>query len=169
MRSAGYQFRLSIFQVFCGLALAACGISSFGAGAQQQSPVFQGSWTASVGSGGHVFRGTWSAQAAPQTPDSLQGSWTLLNDSGEVALQGTWSARKSPRAWHGTWSALAAGGGSYSGTWDANLDGSAGETLQEMLKRTLEKPVAGSWRSGRYQGFWWLNGSAPKTKTAKPR
>src|SRR5262249_36646285 len=145
-----------------------CGVLGSAARAQQQPLVFQGAWTASVGSGGQVFRGSWSAQAWPQNPSALQGSWTLLNGGGEIALQGTWSARKSAGAWHGTWSARAAGGGSYSGTWDADLEGVPGKTLAEMLKRTLEKQVAGSWHSGRYQGFWWLNGSAPKNKAEKP-
>jgi hypothetical protein len=35
----------------------------------------------------------------------------------------------------------------------------SGKTLEDMLKQTLEKQVAGSWRSGRYQGNWWLKGS----------
>jgi hypothetical protein len=30
--------------------------------------------------------------------------------------------------------------------------------MHDMLKRTTEKQVAGSWRSGRYQGNWWLDG-----------
>jgi hypothetical protein len=167
---SGAKFRLRNLGRFCCVALAVCDICSFAASAQQQqSAVLQGTWTASVGSGGQVFRGTWSAQASPQAANSFEGSWALLGDSGQVAVQGTWSARKSPGAWHGTWSARAAGGGSYSGTWGADLDSSAGKTLQEMLKRTFEKPVAGSWRSGRYQGFWWLSGSAPRTKAAKPR
>src|SRR5215469_16352579 len=87
-----------------------------------QAPlVEQGTWTASVGSAGQFFHGTWSAQVSPQSANSLQGSWTLLSDAGDLELEGNWTARKSPRAWQGSWSARAANGGSYSGSWEAEL------------------------------------------------
>jgi len=166
--AVGSVLRLKILLSLCCFAFAVCGVFRPAALAQQQSLVFQGTWTATVGSGGQDFRGSWGAQTSPQNPNALQGSWNLLNNAGEIALQGTWSARKSAGAWHGTWSARSAGDGPYSGTWDADLHSFPGKTLQEMLKRALEKQVAGSWRSSRYQGFWWLNGSAPKTGTEKP-
>jgi len=31
-----------------------------------------------------------------------------------------------------------------------------GKTMEDMLKRTAEKQIGGSWRSGRAQGNWWL-------------
>jgi hypothetical protein len=32
------------------------------------------------------------------------------------------------------------------------------KTFEEMLNRAMEKQVSGSWRSGRIQGNWWLQG-----------
>ncbi len=153
------------------LSVAACWIGwSFGvhlhpdsqALAEEGSPVFRGTWTATAGAT-QVFRGTWSAQTSPHRPNTALGSWTLLNESGEIALDGTWSAQKTGQGWHGTWSARARSGQSLSGTWNGDLAGFSGKTLEEMLKRTAEKQVAGSWRSGRYQGNWWLEGSPSGT------
>jgi hypothetical protein len=31
-----------------------------------------------------------------------------------------------------------------------------GKTFEDMLKRTAEKQIGGSWQSGRAQGNWWL-------------
>src|SRR5262245_60673277 len=62
--------------------------------AQEDSPVFQGSWTATAGA--TVFRGTWSAQTFPRSRNTARGSWKLLNEAGEIALDGTWSAQKLP-------------------------------------------------------------------------
>lgn len=135
------------------------GGSSF-ARPRQAAPVFQGSWTATVGAG-QVFRGMWSAQA--RTANFTSGSWTLLNEAGDVTLQGTWSATKIRGAWQGSWSARPASGGSYSGSWAADLAEAAGKTLQDMLQKTAQKQVAGSWRSGRHQGNWWLESAVAKT------
>ena len=129
----------------------------FRALAQEDSPVFQGGWTAT--SGATVFRGTWSAQTSPRSRNTARGSWTLLNEAGEIALDGTWSAQKSPQGWHGTWTARTRTGQLLSGTWNGDLADFKGKTIEDMLKRTAEKQVAGSWRSGRHQGDWWLEGS----------
>jgi len=32
------------------------------------------------------------------------------------------------------------------------------KTFEDMLKRTIEKQVSGSWQRGRMQGGWWLQG-----------
>lgn len=133
-------------------------------GAQESPAVYQGTWTASVGSG-QFLRGAWAGQVSSRNPNTASGSWTLLNDAGEVVLQGTWSAQKNGRGWAGTWAARIANGRSFTGTWAADLDAFQGKTFADMLKRTTEKQVAGSWRSGRYQGYWWLNGSpAPRKR-----
>jgi hypothetical protein len=95
-------------------------------------------------------------------PNAAQGSWTLHNDSGEVTLSGTWSARKASSDWQGTWSARTAQGRTFSGTWNADISASRDKTLADMLNRTLEKEVAGSWHSGRYEGNWWLRGLKAK-------
>jgi hypothetical protein len=120
-------------------------------------PAFRGTWTSTVGTG-QTFRGAWSGQTSPQSPNTVRGSWTLFNEANEIVLQGTWSAQKTSRGWQGTWTARAANGASFSGTWYADLPDFRGKTMEDMLKRTTEKQVAGSWRSSHYQGNWWLDG-----------
>ncbi len=123
-----------------------------------QAKALRRDWIATVGPK-EVFRGRWSGEALPNTPNAAQGSWTLLSDANRILLEGTWSARKSAQGWHGTWSARTAHGQSFSGTWEADLAGFSGKTLEEMLRRTAEKQISGSWRSGRLSGNWWLSGS----------
>ena len=89
-----------------------------------------------------------------------QGSWTLLTETGQV-LEGTWSAQKTRLGWQGTWTARTLEGRSFSGTWKANLADLNAKTFEKMLAGTAEKETAGSWRSSRYQGNWWLKGSPP--------
>jgi hypothetical protein len=125
--------------------------------AQEASPVFRGSWIATAGPT-QVLRGTWSGQALPGRPNVGQGSWTLLTRTGQV-LEGTWSAQKTRLGWQGTWTARTLEGRSFSGTWKADIADLGGETFEKMLGWTAEKEMAGSWRSGRYQGNWWLKGS----------
>jgi hypothetical protein len=125
--------------------------------AQEPGGVLYGSWTATAGPS-QIFRGTWSAETSRRNPNEAQGSWTLVNDSGEVVLQGTWSARKTGRQWKGTWRAQTNRGQSFSGNWEADLPESADQTFAALLKRTIEKQVAGSWQSGGYRGNWWLTG-----------
>jgi len=129
--------------------------------AQQSSTVLQGTWTARAGPT-QVFRGAWSAEILPGSPNTARGSWTLWNDRNEMVLEGTWSASKTGRDWQGSWTARAATGQSFTGGWNADLSGSALKTIQDMFERTAQKEVAGSWRSGRYQGNWWCKGSVVK-------
>lgn len=119
-------------------------------------PALGGYWSATTGRKAS-FRGRWWARA--ESPDAASGNWTLLDDANRIRLEGTWSARKSPRGWQGTWTAHADAGSALSGTWQADLDGFSGKTFEDMLKHTLEKQVSGSWRSGRYTGYWWLQGT----------
>jgi len=133
------------------LLLASCALA--------QPPVIRGSWTATIGPK-QVYRGKWSAQALPGTQNAAHGSWTLLNDNAQTIAEGTWSAKKSARGWQGTWTArVAKSQRSFSGTWLADLPGFQGRAFEEMFQQTLERQVAGSWRSGRMQGNWWLKGS----------
>ena len=132
-------------------------VTALSPAAQDVSPAFRGTWTSTVATG-QVFRGAWSAQISPKTPNSVRGSWTLFNDANEIILQGTWSARKTAAGWPGNWTARASNGASFAGTWDADLPDFRGQTMADMLKRTTEKQVAGSWQSGRYQGNWYLDG-----------
>jgi hypothetical protein len=146
---------MSVWGIVIALLLAGAG------GAQKSPPVFEGTWTARVGPT-VVFRGMWSAQVSEKNQDVAQGSWTLLNEAKEVQLQGTWSARKTATDWQGTWTAQLQYGPEYSGTWSADLADFDGKTLGAMLERTMTKEVAGSWRRGRYQGYWWLKGLQPR-------
>jgi len=125
----------------------------------QQAPFeFRGRWTATAGSS-QAFRGTWTAQVPPDSPNAAEGSWTLLSDTGEVRLYGTWSAQKARSCWQGTWTARTPRGQSFSGTWNADLTEIGSKTFKQMLEWTGEKEIAGSWRSGGSQGYWWLKGS----------
>jgi hypothetical protein len=131
--------------------------------AQPAPPALRGTWTATAGPK-DAYRGKWSAQALPGTPNAAHGSWALLNDAGHIVTEGTWSAQKSAHGWHGTWSAhILLGRPSFgrplSGTWQAQVEDFKGKTFEGMLQRTLERQIAGSWRSGRLQGNWWLKGS----------
>lgn len=126
--------------------------------AQEPSSVFRGTWTATAGPT-QVLRGTWSAQTSPANQDVARGSWTLLNEAGEILLEGTWSAQKTGQGLQGTWTARPMKGQSLSGTWTVGGANLIAKSLAQMLKSTATKEVAGSWRSGRYQGNWWLKGS----------
>jgi hypothetical protein len=138
-----------------GLILGFCALG------QQASPVLLGSWTATAGPG-QIFRGTWSAQVSLHSPNRAIGSWTVVNEAGDVLLEGTWSAQKTGLRWQGTWTARPMKGQSLSGIWTADAASLNVESLSEMLKSTATKEVTGSWRSGRYQGNWWLKGSPSK-------
>lgn len=142
------------------------------AGTFAPAPELHGSWTATAGS--QTFHGSWGTEISRRTPDFAQGYWTLLNDADERIMQGTWSARKTGSSWHGTWTARIERGRSFSGSWDADMTDSAqseqsprsskakDKTFVDMLMRTLEKDVGGSWRSGSYGGTWSLRGIPPK-------
>ena len=142
-------------QILLAVLLLACAGS-----AQQPSPELHGTWTATSGS--PTFAGTWGAEISPRTPDYAQGYWTLLNESGERIAQGTWTARKVASRWHGSWTARTSQGGSFSGSWDADMNGSKDKTFVDMLTRTLEKQISGAWQSGRLSGNWWLKGVPSK-------
>ena len=129
--------------------------------AQEPLPALDGSWTASTSSG-QIFRGSWSGQTSQQNLNTARGSWILVNEAGEIILEGTWSAHKMNQGWQGTWTARVHRGTPLSGTWSAELPSFSGKTIQAMLERTTEREVAGSWRTGRYQGNWWLKGSPRK-------
>jgi hypothetical protein len=125
---------------------------------ERDSPVLAGTWIATAGPT-QVFRGAWSGQTSPQTPNTALGSWALFNEASEIVLEGTWSMRKTGQGWQGSWTARTSKGQSFSGTWGADLANFSGKTIEQMLESTVEKQVAGSWISGRRQGNWWLKGS----------
>ena len=157
-RASRMHFVLSVI-LFPMLGAIAVGLFSDSRTSAQQKPtVLQGTWTVTAAPT-RVFHGAWSAQILPSSPNAARGSWTLFNDANEMVMSGTWSARKTGQDWQGTWTARTAAGQSFSGTWDADLGGFVGKAIKDMLVRTAEKEVGGSWRSGPYQGNWWLKGS----------
>ena len=146
---------MKVWSFVFGLLVGLCAL------AQQVSPALLGSWTATAGPN-QIFRGTWSAQTSLHNANRALGSWTLVNDAGDVLLEGTWSAQKTGQHWQGTWTARTTKGGSFSGTWNADAASLNVQSFAEMLKSTAAKEVAGSWRSGHYQGNWSLKGSQNK-------
>jgi len=129
-------------------------------GAQDAPTVLKGTWTANAGA--RVLGGTWSAQVEAGTPNGAHGRWAILDGNQRIVMQGTWSAQKRAKVWQGTWSAVVVsqvGGRSvssppYSGSWQADVDPSQTGTLLEMLKRTAEASVSGTWQSAQQQGKW---------------
>jgi hypothetical protein len=144
---------MKIWSLIFGLLLSSCAL------AQEASPVLGGSWTATAGSS-QTFHGRWSGQTSLHNPSVAEGSWTLLNEKGEVVLEGTWSAKKTGHDLQGTWTARPTKGQAFSGTWAADAANLNAESFAEMLQRTATNEVGGSWRSGRYEGDWWLKGSS---------
>ena len=78
-----------------------------------------------------------------------------IGENNQIVLEGTWSARKLASVWQGTWTARIRGR-NVSGTWNAVMADFNGKTFEDMLKRTAEKQIGGSWQSDRAQGNWWL-------------
>jgi len=137
--------------------LALCGLCTPCAAAQETGLVLRGTWTATAGS--QTFRGSWGAGISRSNPNSAEGYWTLVNESDERVMDGTWTARKTGTRWRGTWTARITRGRAFSGVWDADISDTKAKTFTDMLRRTIEKEIAGSWQSGRYGGNWWLRGA----------
>jgi hypothetical protein len=123
----------------------------------QSTLQIRGSWRATAGA--RVFQGSWTATLNPNTPNLAQGSWTLI-EGNRVVLQGTWAAEKQRAVWRGSWSAriasAPAGSPPISGTWQANVKDSTLDTLTDMLQRTAQEQVDGTWRRGSMSGSWSL-------------
>jgi hypothetical protein len=137
--------------------------AAFDAAVQQPALELRGSWRATANS--RVFQGTWTAAIDPKTPNVAQGTWTLI-EANRVRLQGTWAAEKLRAGWRGTWSARVASGRvgsppspSMTGTWQADIKDASLKTLVDMLQRTAQAQVDGTWRRGGMTGTWSLAGS----------
>jgi len=148
---------MTSLSLIAALLLSSCAL------AQEAPSGLHGSWTATAGPN-QIFRGTWTGRTLPGKPNPAEGSWGLVSDTGQIILEGTWSALKSSAAWQGTWTPRTVQGQSFSGTWRADLADFKGKTFEEMLESTAQKEVAGWWRSGRYQGNWWLKSSPPQDR-----
>jgi hypothetical protein len=148
----GFRIKLS-FTALLLLLLACCALAQQPANPPNDQG-WRGTWAASAGL--RSFHGRWWAQLIANSQNAASGSWTLLSDSNQIVLEGTWSARKTSNGWQGTWTARVNSGTAFSGTWTA--DNIEGKTFADMLKLTLEKQIAGAWRSRGMQGNWWLMG-----------
>jgi hypothetical protein len=42
--------------------------------------------------------------------------------------------------------------------WTSNTPDITAKTFEDLLHMAIDKQVAGSWKSGRMQGNWWLQG-----------
>jgi hypothetical protein len=143
-------------------ALALVALLSARAHAADAPTKLDGTWSA-TNAAKQVFRGFWTAEVAPGTPDVALGTWTMVDDRGTTLMGGTWSARRAPRGWRGTWSArIGAGNNVVSGTWEADDSTLKGaKTFADMLARSEQKQIAGVWHMGRAHGNWWL---APRAR-----
>jgi hypothetical protein len=125
--------------------------------ASQSTVQLRGSWRATAGT--RVFQGTWTVDVNPNTPNLAQGSWTVI-EGNRIVLQGTWAAEKQRAVWRGSWSALMAsapaGSPPITGTWQADVKDSSIDTLTEMLQRTAQTQIDGTWRRGQMSGRWAL-------------
>ena len=134
--------------------------AAFDAAVRQPELGLRGSWLATAGT--RVLQGTWTAAIDPKTPNVAQGTWTLI-EANQVRLQGTWAAQKLRAGWRGTWSAHVPSGRGVSapmtGTWQADIKDARLKTLVEMLQRTAQAQVDGTWRRRQMTGTWSLVGS----------
>jgi hypothetical protein len=121
------------------------------AGAADQ-PKWQGTWAATVGSGG-AFAGTWNA-APGEAPDTVGGTWSLRDQNGAELATGTWAAGKEGKIWKGTWQARRPSGQVYDGTWRAQIDLPVTSHFADLFEAAIAKAISGSWRMGNYAGAW---------------
>ena len=123
----------------------------------QSTLQLRGSWRATAGT--RIFQGTWTATLDPNKPNLAQGSWTVI-EGNRVLLQGTWAGERERAGWRGAWSALMAsarpGSPPITGTWQANIKDSSIDTLTQMLQRTAQTQIDGTWRRGPTSGSWSL-------------
>src|ERR1700683_978796 len=78
-------------------------------------PKWQGTWAASLGTGGPTLAGTWNA-APGQAPDTVAGPGWVRDQKGAELATGTWAAGKEEKMWKGTWQARRSSGQVYDGT-----------------------------------------------------
>ncbi len=118
----------------------------------EEQPKWQGTWAATVGSGG-TFAGTWNAGTGG-APDAVAGAWSLRDQNGTELATGTWAAGKEGKVWKGTWQARRASGQVYDGSWRAPAVLPVSSHLSDLLEAAIANAVSGSWRMGNYAGAW---------------
>jgi hypothetical protein len=127
-----------------------------------QQPKWQGSFAASIGSGGvTAFTGTWTAVPG-ETPETVSGTWSLRDPSGAEVARGTWAAVKEGKVWKGTWQARRSSGQVYDGAWRSQIELPPTSQFPELFETALAKAVSGTWSMGSYAGAWTIRAYAPK-------
>jgi len=125
-------------------------------------PKWQGTWAASVGSGGTTFAGTWEAVPG-EGRETVAGTWSLRDRNGRELATGTWAASKEEKTWTGTWEARRPSGQVYRGTWRAQVELPATSQFQELFKAAITKAISGSWQMGTtYVGAWTIRAFSQK-------
>jgi len=134
-------------------------LSNFLLTADAGQPKWQGTWAATVGTGGTMFAGTWNA--APGEPrDTVAGAWSLRDRNGAELATGTWAAGKEGKVWKGTWQARRPTGQIYDGTWRAQIELPATSLLSGLFEKAIAKAVSGSWRMANFTGAWTIRAYA---------
>jgi hypothetical protein len=116
-------------------------------------PTWQGTWAATIGTGGTMLAGTWTAVPG-QAPDTVAGNWSLRDQNGAELATGTWAAGKDGKLWKGTWQARRPSGQVYDGTWRANIELPVTSHLRDLFEAAIVSAISGSWRMGNYAGAW---------------
>lgn len=116
-------------------------------------PKWQGTWAATVGTGGTAFAGTWDAAPGPG-PDTTAGTWSLRDPNGTELASGTWAAGREGKTWKGTWQARRPSGQVYNGEWQAQPAQPATGHLSDLFAMALAKAVSGNWWMGKLSGAW---------------
>ncbi len=136
-------------------------LSSLAPARAADRPNWQGTWAATVGTGGTVFAGTWNAAPGAAT-DTVAGTWSLREQNGTELATGTWAAGKEGSAWKGSWQARRPSGQVYDGTWRAKVELPVTAHLSDMFGAAVVEAVSGSWRMGNYSGAWTIRVYAQK-------
>ena len=116
-------------------------------------PQWQGTFAATVGTGGTAFAGTWDAAPGP-APDTVAGTWSLRDAKGVELASGTWAAGRKGKTWKGTWQARRASGQVYNGDWESSTALPTSAQFTDLLQTAFSKDISGSWWMGKLSGAW---------------
>ncbi|HEX5226105.1 MAG TPA: hypothetical protein VFW44_00260 [Bryobacteraceae bacterium] len=127
-------------------------------------PQWQGTFAATLGTGGTAFAGTWDAAPGP-APDTVAGTWSLRDAKGAELATGTWAAGREgktnkDKTWKGTWQARRPSGQVYDGDWESSAALPATAHFPDLFQAALAKAVSGSWWMGKLSGAWTIRAYA---------
>jgi hypothetical protein len=132
-------------------------LSSFLLAADQ--PQWNGTWSATIGTGSTTFAGTWNAVPGA-APDTVAGTWSLRDQNGAELATGTWAAGKDSKVWKGSWQARRPSGQIYNGTWRAQAELPAASRFADLFAAAMAQAVSGNWRMGTLGGAWTIRAYA---------